>query len=383
MGIYLDNAATSYPKPEPVYEAVYRFMRELGATSGRGAYSRALKADRVVFETRRALARLFNVKDASRIVFTSNVTEALNLAIKGLLNPGDHVVTSSMEHNAVWRPLKAMERERGVTLTQVVCTPDGRLDPADVEREIRKETRLVVLTHASNVTGTIMPIEEVGRICRKRGVVFLVDAAQTAGAYPIDVERENVDMLAFTGHKSLLGPMGTGGLYIAEGVELRPLKEGGTGGDSLLERQPNYLPDRFEAGTLNVGGIAGLGAAVEYILGEGVERIRAKERSLTEYLLQRLGAVDGVRIYGPVDPEMQVGVISFNVADFPPEEVAYVLDDVYGIMVRAGLHCAPCAHRTVGTVDTGTVRVGLGCFNTEEHVDALVSAVGEIARERC
>lgn len=379
MSVYLDQAATSYPKPEVVYRAVDRFMREVGVSSGRGAYRRALEADRVVYETRRSLARLFNVRDPSRIVFTSNATESLNLAMKGLLCAGDHVVTTSMEHNAVWRCLKALEGERGIAISVAPCAPDGSLQPGTVENLLRPNTRLVVMLHASNVTGTIMPVEKVGELCRSRGITFLVDAAQTAGVLPIDAEAMHIDLLAFTGHKGLLGPTGTGGLFVREGLYLRPLKVGGTGSESLLEYQPETLPDRFEAGTLNVSGLAGLGAAVDFILGETVEKIREKEMALTRQALTGLSNIPGVTLYGPRDAERQVAVFSFNLNGVSPAHVAYVLDEVYGIMTRAGLHCAPCAHRTIGTIEVGTVRASCGYFNSEADVDLLCRAVEELS----
>lgn len=376
--VYLDNAATSFPKPEVVHQAVSRCMREVGASSGRGAYKRALQADRIVSNARGSLGRLFGIGDTSRIVFTSNATESINLAIKGLLQSGDHVITTSMEHNGVWRCLKTMKDQMAISLSVVECSREGFLDPDDIKARIRPNTRLIVMLHASNVTGTIMPVDEVGRVSREYGVPFLVDAAQTAGTYPVDVNDLNIDLLAFTGHKGLLGPQGTGGLYIREGIHLRTLKEGGTGSESSLERQPDTMPDRFEAGTLNVPGIAGLGAGVEYILAMGVEHIRNKEHTLTSRGLEALRQAPLVTLYGPQDPDKQVGIISLNLAGARPHEVAYILDEVYGIMVRAGLHCAPCAHRTMGTGDRGTLRIGFGQGNTLEDVDYFVRCLGEI-----
>lgn len=378
MGVYLDNAATSFPKPDAVLDAMEDFMRNVGASSGRGAYRRALEADKIVFRARQALARLLGVRDVSRIVFTANATESLNLAIKGLLSEGDHVVTTSMEHNAVWRPLKFVERTRGVSISQALCAPDGTLDPGDVEALLRPNTKLIVMTHASNVIGTIMPVEEVGAIARVRGIPLLVDCAQTAGVYPVDVERLNIDLAAFTGHKGLMGPTGTGGLYIRSGIDLVPLKEGGTGGESILEHQPDAPPDRFEAGTLNVVGIAGLGAGARFVLGAGVECIVEKEARLVRRLLDGLLELPRIEVYGPKDPARQVGVVSLNVRDIPPEEVAHRLDVDFDIMVRAGLHCAPCAHRTIGTIERGTVRIGLGYFNTDDDIDRCVEALTQI-----
>jgi len=380
--IYFDNAATSYPKPESVYETVYKFMKDVGASSGRGAYRKALEADRMIYETRRKIANLFGVKDVSRIIFTANATDSLNLALKGFLKPGSHVVTTSMEHNAVWRPLKRLQCEQGVEITLVQCNSDGALNIQNLADVIKPKTKLVVLLHASNVVGTIMPIKEIGQITRERKIPLLVDAAQTAGVYPIDVEELNIDMLVFTGHKGLLGPQGTGGLYIREGIKLEPLKEGGTGGESILETQPANLPDRYEAGTLNTPGLVGLGAGVSYILSEGVEKIRAKEIALTQCLIQKLSEIPEIEIYGPKNAEKQVGVVSINVADYAPEEIGYTLDETYGIMVRTGLHCAPCAHRTIGTIERGTLRIGLGYFNTEEEIDCFAQSIKSIVRKR-
>ena len=380
--IYFDNAATSYPKPESVYETVYKFMKDIGASSGRGAYRKALEADRMIYETRRKIANLFGVKDVSRIIFTANATDSLNLALKGFLKPGSHVVTTSMEHNAVWRPLKRLQCEREIEITPVQCNSDGALNIQNLADVIKPNTKLVVLLHASNVVGTIMPIKAIGQITREQKIPLLVDTAQTAGVYPIDVEELNIDMLAFTGHKGLLGPQGTGGLYIREGIKLEPLKEGGTGGESILETQPANLPDRYEAGTLNTPGLVGLGAGVSFILSEGVEKIRVKEITLTQHLIQKLSEIPEIEIYGPKNAAKQVGVVSINVADYAPEEIGYTLDETYGIMVRTGLHCAPCAHRTIGTIERGTLRIGLGYFNTEEEIDYFVQSIKSIVRKR-
>jgi len=377
--VYLDNAATSFPKPEEVYRAVDRFMRENGTSAGRGQYSRAVAAEELVLETRKLLAELLGADEPSRVILTSGATEAINLALRGLLRPGDHVVTSSMEHNAVWRCLKALQAEGVADVTAVPSLPDGRLPPERVEQAFRPNTRLVALVQASNVTGTLLPVDRVAELARAHGALVLVDAAQTAGVFPIHVTRTGIDLLAFPGHKGLLGPPGTGGLYIGPGVRLRPLKWGGTGRESLLEDMPETLPDRYEAGTLNVPGLAGLGAGVRYVLERGVDDIREHEKTLIAHALEVLARVPGLRIYGPADPNEQVGVISFNLAGLGPEQVAYALDEAYGIMVRAGLHCAPSAHRTIGTVETGTVRASVGVFNTEQDLDYLARALTEIA----
>ncbi|HML32018.1 aminotransferase class V-fold PLP-dependent enzyme [Sporomusa sphaeroides] len=378
MSIYLDNAATSYPKPDLVADSVYHFMKHIGVSVGRGSYNRAQKAGEIVYETRKLLCQLFNHSNPEHVVFMSNVTEAINLAIRGIVTPGGHVITSSIEHNAVWRCLKMLERDYSIQISPVLCDSSGTTDPETIQGLIRPNTQLIVFTHASNVLGTIQPIRQSGTIARRNSIPFLVDSAQTAGAYPIDMQADCIDILAFTGHKSLLGPMGTGGLVVKDEGMIRPQKAGGTGRDSFSPYQPEYLPDCLEAGTFNGSGIAGLGAAVKYILGETVQAIRNKEQQLTDYALKQLKCLDKVILYGPGNPEKMVGVISFNVSNIPAVEIAYALDEVYGIMVRAGLHCAPTAHRIIGTEQVGTVRISLGYFNQEKDIDLLVAALSEI-----
>ncbi len=381
--IYFDNAATSWPKPPAVAKAMLHFLNEVGANPGRAAHRRAVESGRIVYEAREAVATLFNAPDPLRVVFGLNVTEALNLALRGYLRPGDHVITSSMEHNSVMRPLRALERA-GVELTVVPCSPAGFLDPIDVEAAIRPNTVMVALNHGSNVLGSILPAAEVGQICRRRDLLLLVDAAQTGGAYPVNMQADRIDLLAFTGHKALCGPMGTGGLIVGERVDvarLRPLKRGGTGSNSELEEQPDFLPDMCESGTPNAVGLAGLAAGVQWVLEQGVAAIRAHEIELTQRLIGRLQAVAGVTVYGGLDPERQTATVSFNVAGKAPSEVGLRLDDEYGIMCRVGLHCAPAAHRTIGTFPDGTVRFGLSAFNTLDEVDAAVEAVAKLAQE--
>ncbi|MDK2880457.1 MAG: hypothetical protein PWQ99_232 [Clostridia bacterium] len=376
--IYLDNAATSWPKPESVYRAVDHFNRKLGASPGRGSHRRSVISGQILLETRESLARLFNIKDSSRIAFTVNVTEAINIALKGLLEPGDHVVISSMEHNAVVRPLHAL-KDKGVELTVVRCSPDGTLDPSLLEQALTLRTRLVCLLHASNITGTIMPVAEVGRIVRRKGILFMVDAAQSAGVLPVDVEEQNIDLLAFTGHKGLLGPQGTGGLYIRPGLDVRPLVEGGTGSQSERVDQPDFMPDRFESGTPNTPGIAGLNAGVQFIQETGLEKIRQHEQELTDALIQGLREIKGVILYGPCDSRRQTAVVSFNIEDRDCGEVSFLLDQKYGIQSRSGLHCAPLAHRTMGTLKRGACRLSPGFFNTMEDIHKVIKAVYEIA----
>ncbi len=405
--IYFDNAATSWPKPPGVAEAMTHFLNEVGANPGRAGHRLAVEAGRVVYAAREAVAELFNAPDPLRVAFGCNVTEALNVALRGLLYPGDHVITSSVEHNSVMRPLRALERE-GVELTVVRCSPEGLLDPGDVEAAIRANTTMVVLNHGSNVVGTLLPVAEVGRICRQHDLLFLVDAAQTGGAYPVDVQAASIDLLGFTGHKSLGGPMGTGGLIVGERVDERqmePLKRGGTGSRSEHEEQPDFLPDMLESGTPNAVGLAGLEAGVRWVLERGVEAIRAHEVELTRQLINGLRAISstarlsgstelaevspksgsgrrpGVTVYGGLDAELQTATISFNIAGVESSEVGLRLDEEYGIMCRVGLHCAPAAHRTIGTFPVGTVRFGLSAFNTLEEVSDALAAISRLAQE--
>ncbi len=381
--IYLDNAATSWPKPPGVLAAMARFMTEVGANPGRSGHRLSVEAGRIVYAAREAVAQLFNAPDPLRVVFGMNATEGINLALRGLLRPGDHVVTSSMEHNSVMRPLRALERE-GVEVTVVPCSPEGMLDPRAVLAAIRPHTRLVVLNHASNVTGTLLPVAEVGRALRQtNGPLLVVDAAQSGGAVPIDMQADGIDLLAFTGHKSLYGPTGTGGLIIGERVpleEFRPLIRGGTGSRSEREEQPDFLPDMCESGTPNAVGLAGLEAGVRWVLEQGVEAIRAHEVALSGRLSDGLREIPGVTVYGPADARLRTAAVSFNIAGMEPSEVGMRLDEEYGIMCRVGLHCAPAAHRTIGTFPSGTVRFALGAFNTREEVDAALRAVAQLAR---
>ncbi len=382
--IYLDNAATSWPKPPGVAEAVLHYMQDVGASPGRSGHRLAVEAGRIVYDTREALAQLFNVADPLHIVFAANATEAINLALAGYLRPGDHVITTSMEHNAVMRPLRYLQ-STGVELTVVPCSAQGVLDPADMEKAIRANTVLLVVNHASNVVGTLLPVAEVGALARNYGLLLLVDAAQTAGAYPVDMHEMKIDLLAFTGHKGLLGAQGTGGLCIGDRVDLSrlpPLKRGGTGSRSESEEQPDFLPDRYESGTANGMGLAGLGAGARFVLETGIERIRAHEQRLTTQLLAGLRSIPGVRIYGTEDAQRQTATVSFNVEGQEPSDVALRLDEEHQIMCRPGLHCAPSAHRTIGTYPRGTVRFGLSYLNTTEEVDLAVEAVSEIATKK-
>lgn len=375
--IYLDNAATSHPKPESVYEAVDHALRRVSANPGRSGHQMAIEADRLIFESRETIARLFGINHPERIIFTPNATAALNLAIKGLVGPGEHCVTTSMEHNSVVRPLRFLA-SHGAQFDKVQARPDGMLDPADVGGAIRPDTKLVAITHASNVIGTVTPVREITALAHEKNVPLLLDASQTAGAYPLDAEWLDVDLMACPGHKSLFGPQGTGFLYISPRVNLRPILFGGTGSRSDLEMMPEFLPDRHEAGTLNTPGIAGLAAGAQFILEEGVKHIRAHEMGLVAQLIEGLGRIGRVRLYGVGDPERRISAVSFNVEGVDPAEVGNRLDSEFDIAVRVGIHCAPDAHRTMGSYPRGAVRMSPGYFNTDADIETAVMAVREI-----
>lgn len=379
MSIYLDNAATTFPKPETVYRAVIDAMREIGASPGRGGHRRSLEASRLLFETREAIAALFAIPDASRVIITHSATEALNLALRGSLAPGDHVVTTSMEHNSLLRPLYLLRKE-GVEVTIVPAATDGRVDSEEVKRALRPNTRMIAVGHVSNVSGTIQAIEALSAVAREAEVLFLVDAAQSAGSHAIDVVATGIDLLAVPGHKGLYGPQGTGFLYVAPTLKLRPLLAGGTVGSSTFEGQPDAMPEGFEAGTHNLPGIAGLKAGVEFVLDRGVEEIGKKERLLVDRAFKRLGALEEVTLYGPADSAWRGGLLSFSVAGSDPSTVAFQLDQTYDIAVRSGLHCAPEAHRTLGTFPEGTIRVSPGLFTTTDDIDTFCDAVTALTR---
>lgn len=373
--IYLDNAATSYPKPELVYQRIDHILRHVGGNPGRSGHRMALDASRVIFEARESIAKLFNIKDGSRIVFTKNVTEAINIVFKGILKPDDHVVITSIEHNAVIKPLKRIEKN-GIKVTYVKADQDGWIKPEDIEKAITNKTKLVSVIHASNVFGTILPITDIGRICKKKRVLFMIDVAQTAGAIPIDVDLSGIDILTATGHKGLFGPQGTGFLYIKEGVEPSPLVDGGTGEDGEIIE----IPDRLEAGTMNTQGIGGLSAGIEFLLKEGVEKIRCYEEGLIKQLLDGLRSIKGINIIGPMDERKRVSLISFNIEYKDPLDIGVRLDNEFGIMVRCGLHCAPEAHKTAHTYPHGAVRISPGYFNTDQEIEEFLRGLMEIAK---
>lgn len=380
--IYLDNAATSWPKPDCVTEAIVRYLRDIGGSPGRSGHQLANAAERLRLDAREALAELFGLANPLRVVFTSGATAALNLVLRGLLGPGSHVVTSGIEHNAVMRPLRALETQ-GVEVGIAACAPDGTLAPAAVAEQLRPQTRLIVVNHASNVCGTLLPIRAIGALARERGIAFVVDAAQTAGCQPIDLEADNIDVLVFSGHKGLLGPTGVGGLAFSPRFDVGRLPAavfGGTGSRSEDEHQPDFLPDKYEAGTPNIVGIAGLAASVRYVLARGVSAIRAHEQRLTRRLLDGLGTIGQVRLFGPPTASARTAVVSFTLAGWSSSQLAQQLDERFGILCRPGLHCAPRAHRTLGTFPDGTVRFAPGPFTTEEQIDAAVAAVARLAR---
>jgi cysteine desulfurase/selenocysteine lyase len=379
--IYLDNAATSYPKPPAVIEAVGRALRDEGAAEGRSATRAALRVHEVLARCRLRAARLLNAAAPERIVFTFNGTDSLNLALYGLLRPGDHVVTSTIEHNSVLRPLRSL-RDRGVEVTYVSSDREGRVNLEEIERALKRRTRLVALVHASNVTGTLQPIERIGELAHRAGALFLVDAAQTAGHVPIEVSRSPIDLLAAPGHKGLLGPLGTGILYIAPGVEdeLASARQGGTGSHSEDDVQPSRLPDKYESGNHNVPGLFGLEAGLAWIEEQTPAQLRRHEQELTRQLSGSLAPIRGVRLYAPSSAEDRVGVLSLTLDGFDPQELATILDSSFGIETRAGLHCAPGMHRCLGTIAAGgTLRLSVGPFTTPADIDAAAAAIRAIA----
>lgn len=380
--IYLDNAATSWPKPEGVYAAVDDYQRRLGAAAGRGAYREAGEVERLVADARSQVAKLIGCRDARRIIFGFNGTDVLNTALHGAIRNGDHVVTTAAEHNSVLRPLRWLAEHRNVAVTYVPCNATGMVDPDEVAAAIQHNTRLVAVVHASNVTGALQPVAEIADAAHNKGVLLLVDAAQSLGHVPIDVCQLPIDLLAAPGHKGLMGQLGTGVLYIAPGVEdqVESFRQGGTGTQSDDDVQPQSLPDKYESGNHNVPGLVGLGAAVAFLQDRGVEQVRQHEQQLTARLIAGLNELEGVSLYGPNDPEQQVGVVSFNLDDFAPQEVAGMLDASHQIQSRAGFHCAPRMHQALGTAERGgTVRLSVGLFNSPEEIDTALRAIADLA----
>ena len=377
---YFDNGATSFPKPDVVYEEIMKAMKEYGANPGRSGHKLALKTNREIYKTRQLITKLFNIEDPLDLIFTFNGTQGLNTGIKGVLKKGDHVITTSMEHNSVLRPIKYLENI-GVESTIVEANSQGMIDALDIKNAIQKNTKLIVITHISNLTGTIMPIEEIGKIARENNIIYLVDAAQSAGIYNIDVEKMNIDILAFPGHKGLLGPLGTGGLYIRKEIEVEATFQGGTGSASHSLIQPSMSPDKYESGTLNGPGIIGLGAGIRYIMDRGMDNIRKHEEHLTSIFIKGAKDIEGIKLYGPLDIEFQAGVVSLNLGDMDSSEIAYILDEEYGIQVRPGMHCAPLAHKSIGTFEQGTVRFSFGALNNIDEIEYSLKALKTISRE--
>ena len=377
--IYFDNAATTLRKPDCVIEAVVEAMQSFG-NSGRGVHGGALSASRIIYDARSALAELFGAESPERIAFTANSTQALNTAIKGVLNPGDHVITTALEHNSVLRPLYELE-DGGVELTILPADSQGNIRYEDFEQEIRPNTKAIVTTHGSNLTGNLLDIAKIGAIARKHGLVYIVDASQTAGVFHIDVQKMGIDILCFTGHKGLLGPQGTGGIYIREGLEIRPLLSGGSGVQTYLRFHPPQMPTALEAGTLNGHGIAGLGAAVRHLLEIGTQTVRERERELMRAFYQEVIRIHGIKVYGDFTSMDRCAIVSLNVRDYDSGEVSDALSEQYGIATRPGAHCAPLMHRALGTVAQGAVRFSFSHYNTEEEIKIAVSALRELAQE--
>ena len=376
--IYLDNAATSFPKPEAVYQTLDAFARHDLANPGRAGHKMALAAERALDDCRHLLNQFFHGEGPERFIFTLNCTDALNMAFKGILKAGDHVITTDLEHNSVSRPLRAMELAGKIALTRLQADKGGTIDPDDIRKAITPKTRLIALTHCSNVLGTVQPIADIGEIARKQEVLFLVDAAQTAGVLPIDIQTMGIDLLAFPGHKSLLGPTGTGALYVGPAAIVGAWREGGTGGDSSSETQPREYPYFLEGGTPNVLGVAGLAAGIKYVTERGLANIHQHEVELIERLWKRLDEIGGYEMFGHRDMSRRVGTLSLRSESLPAAEIGGILDQAFEIAIRPGLHCAPYIHRAIGTFPEGAVRVSPGPFNTVEDIDTLANALAEI-----
>lgn len=379
--IYLDNAATSYPKAPGVGEAVKHFIDDIGCNIKRGVYKSSLSAEEIVFDTREQICRLFNFDKAENVIFTQNITQSLNFLMKGFLKRGDHCIVSSMEHNAVMRPLAQLNAE-GVEFSRIQCDSFGRLNPEDITEQIKSNTKAVIMTHASNVCGTVLPIYDVGKICKEKGIRFIVDSAQSAGTLELDWKRLNADAIAFTGHKGLLGPQGIGGFVVSDEManEMSPYITGGTGSFSDSEEQPEHLPDKFESGTPNIPGIFGLNTALKYVFSIGTENILLNEMKLTDAFISEVSDIKGVMLAGLEGTTGRTAVVSLDFKDWDNAEIAYILDKEYGIATRCGLHCAPSAHKTLGTFPQGTVRFSFSHFNTMEEIRYTVDAINRIIK---
>ncbi|MFV3013859.1 aminotransferase class V-fold PLP-dependent enzyme [Clostridium botulinum] len=380
MKVYLDNAATTYPKPEKVYSSILNYMKNVGASPGRGGYENALTGDRMVYKCRQSLINLFNFNKIENVVFTSNITASLNILIKSIVKDGWHVITSSMDHNSVIRPLVSLEKSNKIQLDILNCSEEGLINIEDFKNAIKDNTKLVVLSHASNIVGTIQPLETIGKICKEKGIYFIIDSAQTAGVLPLNFQNLNCNALAFTGHKALLGPQGIGGFIIDD--ELNNIAtnfiEGGTGSLSESTLQPDFLPDKFESGTMNTPGIAGLLAGIEYINEEGLNAIKEREEYLSREFINGLLNIDSVKVYGPLDASLRTAAISINSSKIDNSELGFLLDSEFGIMVRTGLHCAPLAHKTIGSFPQGTLRFSFGAFNDIKDINYALYALNSI-----
>lgn len=377
--VYMDNAATTMHKPKEVVEAVAAAMGSMG-NAGRGANEASLSASRIIYDTREKLCRLFHGENPKQIVFTSNSTESLNIAIKGLLLPGDHVITTMLEHNSVLRPLYEMENE-GVALTIVKSDVNGRICYEDIEAAIRPETKMIVCTNASNLTGNYIDVKRIGEIAAVKNILFVVDASQTAGVFPIDVQEMKIDVLCFTGHKGLLGPQGTGGMYVRPGVDVQPLKSGGTGVKTFSKVHPREMPTALEAGTLNGHGLAGLNAALDYLERTGINTVRKKEQELMRRFYEGVTSIDGIKVYGDFDTNERCAIVTLNIGDYDSAEVSDALLMDYDISTRPGGHCAPLMHEALGTVEQGAVRFSFSHYNTEAEIDTAIQAIRELAAE--
>lgn len=379
--VYLDNAATSYPKAPGVSAAVCNYLDNVGSNVGRGTYQSSYSAGEIVYETREMLCELFKFNNPLNVVFTMNITQSLNVLLKGLLKPGEHVIVSSMEHNAVMRPLSNLQK-LGVEFDRVPCNTNGELNPADMEKFIKPNTKLVIMTHASNVCGTMLPIYEIGQVCKKNNLNFIIDTAQTAGVIDMDFNRLNLSALAFTGHKGLLGPQGVGGFIVNTALanEINPFIEGGTGSLSESELQPDYMPDKFESGTLNLPGIYGINASLKYIKNTGIDTIHKIEMELTDRFLKGVMNIDEIKNIGLDTIEGRTSVVSLDFKNLDNSEVAFMLDREFGIMTRVGLHCSPSAHKTLNTFPKGTVRFSFGHFNTIEEVDYTINSISKVIK---
>lgn len=377
--IYMDNAATTMHKPQEVIDAVVSAMSSMG-NAGRGASEAALSASRIIYDARERLAKLFGAENARQIAFTSNSTESLNIAIKGILNPGDHVITTVLEHNSVLRPLYEMEK-KGTELSVIGCNEKGMPDIAAMEAAIKENTKMIICTNGSNLTGNYVDVAVIGKMAHKHGLIFAVDASQTAGVFPIDVQKMDIDILCFTGHKGLLGPQGTGGIYVKEGIQIRPLKTGGSGIQTYSKEHPVQMPTALEAGTLNGHGIAGLHAALGYLEKTGINNIRKKEEDLMWRFYNGVKDVPGVKIYGDYSQKERCAIVTLNIGDYDSSEVSDELLMEYDISTRSGGHCAPLMHEALGTVEQGAVRFSFSHYNTEEEVDTAIRAIRELAEE--